>query len=267
MPDYVTSVIWLVLSSVAAINNIVSAISISHYLPFYHGTDILLFSSNIASMLNVMVIPTIPAVIHLSDYKWNSMLCQVYVWAFITFRVLQVSTLICLAVMWDSILRRSIRNNRSGLTGTVKYIVVAIWLLACVIGALPIIGAVPNTFHTGKVCKFMGAEFGHGFVLFMSILVFSSFFVVGISLSDSFLLMKYIRRVALLQYGAGRFHVPNKRASVPGSGTYSVHERYKQLDFAWKLLRLVLVWSSCSFSIHHVPYAVCISPRFTSKIS
>ncbi|OWF41103.1 uncharacterized protein LOC110462969 [Mizuhopecten yessoensis] len=264
MSEFVINVLWLVLSPLAGVTGVITAVVIAHYTPFYHGSDILLFSYAITMSINSLLLPSVPALVEITGNTWPDILCQFYVWAFITFRVLQVLTLLSLSVLWSAIMKYSTRGKRIKFTTIVKGVVPTIWVLSAVLGLLPIIGAVPDTFHSEGKCHFLSSDLGQGMAVTMGVIVFSCVVFSVICVCDATVLLKYVRRVALVKYGAGRFYLPQKRSSVPGAGTYTIHERYHQLTFAWDVCRLVLVWVLGSGLVSHIPYAVLEFVALTS---
>ncbi|XP_069120594.1 uncharacterized protein [Argopecten irradians] len=264
MSEFVTNVLWLVLSPLACITGVITAIVICHYTPFYHGSDILFLSYVITMSVNGLLLPAIPAIVEVTGNTWPDILCQFYVWAFICFRVLQAFTILSLSVLWSAIMKYSTKGKRIRFTTIVKGTVPTIWTISAVLGLLPIIGAVPQTFHSEGKCYFLSSDLGQGLGVVMGVLVFSCIVFSIICVCDATVLLKYVRRVALVKYGAGRFHLPQKRSSVPGAGTYTIHERYHQLTFAWDVCRLVLVWILCSGLVSHIPYSVLEFAALTS---
>ncbi|XP_033763860.1 uncharacterized protein LOC117345036 isoform X2 [Pecten maximus] len=264
MSEFVTNVLWLVLSPLAGITGVITAIVISHYTPFHHGSDILFFSYVITMSINGLLLPAIPALVQITGNTWPDGLCQFYVWASICFRVLQVLTMLSLSVLWSAILKYSTKGKRIRFTTIVKGVVPTVWAISAVLGLLPIIGAVPQTFHSEGKCYFLSSDLGQGMGVVMGVLVFSCVVFSVICVCDATILLKYVRRVALVKYGAGRFYLPQKRSSVPGAGTYTIHERYHQLTFAWDVCRLVLAWVLSSGLVSHIPYAVLEFVALTS---
>ncbi|XP_060071296.1 uncharacterized protein LOC132551202 [Ylistrum balloti] len=264
MSKFVTNVLWLVLSPLAGIIGIITAVVILHYTPFHHGSDILFLSYAVAMSINGLLLPAVPAIVEMTGNKWPDSLCQFYVWAFISLRVSQVLTTLCLSVLWSAIMKYSAKGKRIRFTSIIKGVVPTVWGLSAVLGLLPIIGAVPQSFHSDGKCYFLSSDLGEGMAVVIGVLVFACVVFSIICVCDATVLLKYVRRVALVKYGAGRFYLPKKRSGVPGAGTYTIHERYHQLTFAWDVCRLVLVWILCSGLVSHIPYAVLEFVALTS---
>lgn len=247
---------WIILSPIAVLTDVAAIAIVCHYKPFYHGSDVMVISLMVAMTMNAILIVPIPACTELGYFKWNAYLCKFYVWAFVTFRVVQMLSLSAICFHWSTIFKASCNNQNKGLTYRIKIISVIIWILSTIIGLLPIIGAVPDEFFGAGSCRFLSSDIGIGFTVFIFIFVVTCMCIAIISICDVTFLTKCMKRTAHIKYGAGRFYLPNKRSDIPG--TYSTQEKFNQLNFTWDLCRFFCIVISFCFIGNHLPFVVSI---------
>ncbi|XP_063409386.1 uncharacterized protein LOC134692784 [Mytilus trossulus] len=245
---------WIILSPIAVLTDVAAIAIVCHYKPFYHGSDVMVISLIVAMTMNALLIVPIPACTELGYFDWNAYLCKFYVWAFVTFRVVQMLSLSAICFHWSTIFKASCNNQNKGLTYRIKIISVIIWILSTIIGLLPIIGAVPDEFFGAGSCRFLSSDIGIGFTVFIFIFVVTCMCIAIISICDVTFLTKCMKSTAHIKYGAGRFYLPNKRSDIPG--TYSTQEKFNQLNFTWDLCRFFCIVISFCFIGNHLPFVI-----------
>ncbi|XP_067659526.1 uncharacterized protein [Haliotis asinina] len=256
MVEYGVAVAWMVLSPVALLTCVVAVVVIAHYRPYFHGTDLCLMSLLACLMANVLLLIPIPGVMTLRGIPWSQPLCYCYIWFSVTIRVAEILSVLCMCVHWMTMLRLPSGKQVYGSTKAVKVYVVIMWLLATVIGIMPIIGATDDGYSSKKgTCVFLPHDLGVSFALFFIILNLGSIVLCLICTSDTLVLLRYMRRVAVVKYQAGRFYLPSTSA-VAKTGSQTVHARYNELTFSSDLSRLVLAVVIATAAINHLPFTL-----------
>ncbi|XP_046579621.1 uncharacterized protein LOC124287179 [Haliotis rubra] len=256
MVEYGVAVAWMVLSPVALLTCVVAVVVIAHYRPFFHGTDLCLMSLLACLMANVLLLIPIPGVMTLRGIPWSQPLCYCYIWVSVTVRVAEILSVLCMCVHWMTMLRLPSGKQVYGSTKAVKVYVVIMWLLAAVIGIMPLIGATDDGYSSKRgTCVFLPHDLGVSFALFFIILNLCSVVLCLICTSDTLVLLRYMRRVAVVKYQAGRFYLPSTSA-VAKTGSQTVHARYNELTFSSDLSRLVLAVVIATAAINHLPFTL-----------
>ncbi|XP_071110260.1 uncharacterized protein [Haliotis cracherodii] len=255
MVEYGVAIAWMVLSPVALLTCVAAVVVIAHYRPFFHGTDLCLMSLLACLMANVILLIPIPGVMTLRGIPWSQPLCYCYIWLSVTVRVAEILSVLCMCVHWMTMLRLPSGKQVYGSTKAVKVYVAIMWLLAALIGIMPIIGATEDGYSTKGTCFFLPHDLGVSFALFFIILILCSIVLCLICTSDTVVLLRYMRRVAVVKYQAGRFYLPSTSA-VAKTGSQTVHARYNELTFSSDLCRLVLAVVIATAAINHIPFTL-----------
>ena len=256
MVDYAHALSWMIISPVAVLTDILAIITIAHYYPFFHGTDVMLTSLLSAMTANAVLVLPIPAFLELKGMPWNPSLCIGYTWCFITFRLAQIMSLTGMSVHWSAMLKVSAEKRNYFSTKSLKICTVFIWVVSSIIGLLPLIGAVNEDFNTSKQCRFLAFNLGVGFAIFFLVFIVACMIVSLICAFDATLLLRQMKQIAKVKYQTGRFYVPDQKAGVPAQGSCSLSERCQRLKFAWDLSRFVLCLVLLTFLGNHFPYTV-----------
>ncbi|KAK3602736.1 hypothetical protein CHS0354_017182 [Potamilus streckersoni] len=167
----------------------------------------------------------------------------------------QILCLVTMCVHWSAVLKISAEKKKFISAKVLKIVVVFVWIVSSVVGLFPTIGVTSDPFQK-DMCTFLTFDLGMGFTIFFIVLIFATVLTSAICVIDATVLLKYMKQVAEIKYQAGRFYLPDKRTSVPSSGTCTILERYHRLNFAWDLSKFILVFTILSFFMNHVPYAV-----------
>lgn len=263
MESFGNAVALLVVSPVAIVTNVVAIVAIVHYRSFFHGTDVVILSLLINFILKAFFLAPIPALLLLVDsWQWSFFLCGFYVWAGLCFRMCELLCLLCMSVHWMSLLRMESGKQIYTSTRVVRVVVIVSWFLAAVFGSLPILGARASDYFLRGVCYFLPFDLDFGYALFLAIL---SVFCVTMSLIctvDTVLLLKQMKKVAVVKYQAGRFYVPNSESAevAKTSSPGSVHARYNELNFSEDLCKLVVFFIVATAVMNHLPFTVSSRP-------
>ncbi|XP_050411671.1 uncharacterized protein LOC126826700 [Patella vulgata] len=254
MPSVAQLIIWIVLSPIALITCIACIVIIAHYKPYYHGTDISLFSIFIAMSLRVVIVILLPSIMELANLGWTLHLCNFYVWAFIALHIAELLSFVTASIHWMSIPRSSTKKKIYNSSKYVKIVISLVWFFAIVIGIVPVIEWSENFQGFGE-CRFLPYNLGTGFSVFFIIINVFSFTMSLICTCDTMVLFSSMKRVATNKYQAGRFYLPSS-ASVAKTASQTVHAKYNELNFSSDLCRLVVILIICAFTIIHIPFTV-----------
>lgn len=256
MSSHGYAISWFTLSPVAVVTDVLAIVVITHYFPFFHGTDVTMISLLVSMAGNAMFVLTIPAYLDLNDKPWNPNLCLGYLWCVLTIRLAQMLSIMVLSVHWSTLLKLSAQNKRYVSTKYLKFTVAFVWVFSAIFGILPVIGAANSDFNSGNTCKFMAFNLGQGYALFFLIFGAVAIFVSILCCCDSMLLIKHIKSIAGTKYRPDRFHLPDKRADMPLHAGTSMTEKYHRLQFAWDLSKFALIFVLLVIAINHFPYLV-----------
>ncbi|KAH3827302.1 uncharacterized protein LOC127881163 isoform X1 [Dreissena polymorpha] len=250
------AVSWIILSPLAIVTDVLAIVVITHYFPFYHGTDVTLISVLTAMLGNAMFVVPVPAVRTLLGTPWSPALCQMYTWCALTFRAAQVSSLLVMSINWSTLLKLSAQKKRYVSTKYLKVTVVFVWLSAAVFGLLPVIGVVQNDFYSYDTCKFLGFNLGLGFSLFFIVYIPLVLIVTLISSCDAVWLIKHMKKIVEVRDQAERGILPMRNGSMPLHVGGSQTGRRQRLKFAWELSHFSLIFTILSFLVNQIPYAM-----------
>ena len=258
MSDYDYAISWFVISPLAVVTDGLAILVITHYFPFFHGTDVTLISLFVAMAGNAMLVLTIPAYLKITGNVWSSNLCYGYVWCVLTVRVSQMLSLMVLSIHWSTLLKLSAQKKRYVSTKYLKFTVAFVWVVSAIFGILPILGAANNDFNATNNCKFLAFNLGTGYALFFLIFNTVSMFVSVLCCCDSMMLIRHIKTIAGSKYQTGRFQLPDRRADLPMHAGSSMAERYHRLQFAWDLSKFAMIFVFLTVGINHFPFTVRI---------
>lgn len=257
MIDFGIAVSWMIISPVALVTDIIAIVIVSHYFPFFHGTDVTLISILIAMAGNAILVLPIPAYLEIKDDKWTSNLCIGYAWCVLTFRMAQILSLMVMSIHWSTLLKMSAQKKKYFSTKFLKITIVFIWICSVIFGLLPLIGIVGSEFNQEATsCQFLAFNIGAGYGFYFLIIIFTAMFVSVLCASDAMILIGHMKVIAKTKYQTGRFHIPDRRADIPMHENSSLAERHHRLQFAWDLSKFALVFVLLAFSINQLPYAV-----------
>ncbi|KAK3105228.1 hypothetical protein FSP39_020243 [Pinctada imbricata] len=245
---------WLVSAPICLLTDILAVLVVCHFRSYLHGTDIVVISLIVSMAANVAVLIPLPAALGLTEETWTADLCRFYIWFFVMLRVVQLVHTTMLSVHWVSVLKLSSQKSNFSSTFSVKMSVPITWVLAGIVGLLPIIGDVPNDFSHQGQCKYFVFDLSVGLGIFMIIFSLVCIITSLCSAIDAMVILQYVRRVAARKYGTANLYIPKKEPEIAGG--YTIHERYSQLNFACDMCRLILVTIATSYCINHMPYLV-----------
>ena len=254
MSDEGLHISWLVIAPMCLLTDILAVTVICHFRSQLHGSDVTILSLIISMAANASLIVPLPAILGVIGQVWTITLCKFYVWAFLTFRMVQLQNVVILTFQWMSILKTSSQKTESTSTFYVKMSVPLTWVASGIVGLLPVIGEFPKNYSNGGDCNFLPFDISTGFAVFIIIfslacIAFTFFFAI-----DSVCILRYVKEVAVTKYGVSRFYFPKKDLEVAGG--YTIHERYSQLNFACDMCHLVIAFIIASFCINHIPFTV-----------
>ncbi|XP_041377681.1 uncharacterized protein LOC121390039 isoform X2 [Gigantopelta aegis] len=264
MTDFGQTVAWLVLSPIAFITSVLAIVIVAHYKPFFHAIDIALLSLFATMALNSAILLPVPAVVYLRQATWDSHLCNFYVWATITFRVAELLGLMYMSFHWIAVLRCPPDKKWYGSTKVTKFVLLGIWFLAILAGILPSIGAGNDSLADKENhCRFLPYDLGDGFAMFFLLLTLFAMCMCFICSLDTMMLLRHMKRVAVVKYHAGRFCLPPTSLSSSSSSSVATpsvnqtaHSKYNELTFSADLCRLLICVITISACVNHFPYII-----------
>lgn len=256
MSEYGYAISWFTLSPLAVVTDVLGIIVITHYFPFFHGTDVTLISLMVSMAGNAMFVLTIPAYLEINGKQWTPSLCYGFVWCVLTIRVAQLLSLMVLSIHWSTLLKLSAQNKRYVSTKYLKFTVAFVWVFSAIFGILPILGVASADFNSLNSCKFLAFNLGIGYALFFLIFNTVALFVSILCCCDSMMLIKHVKNIAGSKYQTGRFQLPDRRSDIPIHAGSSMAERYHRLQFAWDLSKFAMVFVLFASTINHLPCTV-----------
>lgn len=259
MANFVQSIIWMILSPLAVLTDVFAIIIISHYRPFYHGTDVVLISLHVAMAMNAFFLLPIPALLEFLDFSWPSELCQFYVWTFITCKIAQMINLVTISLHWITVLKTTSRKKSRTSATAVKVVTFFTWLLSGSLGMVPLFGVGLDTYYSPNSCRFLAFDLGIGFAIFFMIFNIATMCTSVVCATDAAILLRHVRKTGSAKLKKSGLHNSTKDTDVANneiSTLHFVYEKHHELMFAENLCRFVLITVTMSFCVNHLPYAV-----------
>ncbi|WAR13824.1 GP153-like protein [Mya arenaria] len=259
-------VTWLVVSPLAVVTDVLAIIVISHYFPYFHGTDVALISVVSAMIGNVVLTLPIPAYLGVRTLQWSPYVCDGFTWGVITFRIAQVLSLLVMSIHWSTLLKLSAQKKRYVSTKYLKFTVFFVWMSAAIFGILPLIGAVDDTYNNNGNCHFLPFSLGTGYCMLFIVLILLAMLVSLICCIDAMVLIKHMAAIADQKYQEpGRFRLPTDKPEVTLHGGSGVSDRQQRLQFAWDLSKFSTIFIALAFAMDHLPFTVIQGIQLFSK--